>query len=122
MGAGLARSGRAEPLGHAPSLLHSLWVAACVCLLRPQAAEALARSARRLALVSGHGLKFYEAIGGVFHGWALIQRLGAQASLAALRAAVVAYANTAHMELDLYRAILANPNREPAILRRARRF
>ena len=49
----------------------------------------------------------YEAIGGVFHGWALIQQLDAQAGLAELRAAVATYATTAHVNLDLYRAILA---------------
>ena len=47
----------------------------------------------------------YEAIGGVFHGWALIQQRDAQAELAELRAAVAAYATTAHVNLDLYRAI-----------------
>ena len=60
-----------------------------------------------MALGSEHGLKLYEAIGGVFHGWALIQQGDAQAGLAELRAAVATYATTSHVNLDLYRAILA---------------
>jgi hypothetical protein len=96
-----------EILDHLPSLLHSLRFATCVYFLRRQAADAFACSARLLALGSEHGLKMYEAIGGVFHGWALIQQLDAQAGLAELRAAVATYATTAHMNLDLYRAILA---------------
>jgi class 3 adenylate cyclase len=96
-----------ETLDHLPSLLHSLWFASSVYFLRRQAADVLACSARLLALGSEHGLKLYEAIGGVFHGWALIQQLDAQAGLAELRAAVATYATTAHVNLDLYRAILA---------------
>ncbi|HYB11391.1 MAG TPA: adenylate/guanylate cyclase domain-containing protein [Alphaproteobacteria bacterium] len=96
-----------ETLDHMPSLLHSLRFATSVYFLRRQAADVLACSARLLALGSEHGLKMYEAIGGVFHGWALIQQLDAQAGLAELRAAVATYATTAHMNLDLYRAILA---------------
>jgi class 3 adenylate cyclase len=96
-----------ETLDHLPSLLHSLWFATSVYFLRRQAADVLACSARLLALGSEHGLKLYEAIGGVFHGWALIQQLDAQAGLAELRAAVATYATTAHVNLDLYRAILA---------------
>jgi len=96
-----------EALDHLPSLLHSQWFAASVYFLRRQAADVLACSARLLALGSEHGLKLYEAIGGVFHGWALIQQRDAQAGLAELRAAVAVYATTAHVNLDLYRAILA---------------
>ena len=96
-----------ETLDHLPSLLHSLWFANSVYFLRRQAVDVLACSARLLALGSEHGLKLYEAIGGVFHGWALIQQLDAQAGLAELRAAVATYATTAHVNLDLYRAILA---------------
>jgi hypothetical protein len=96
-----------EALDHLPSLVHSLWFAASVYFLRRQAADVLAFSARLLALSSEHGLKLYEAIGGVYHGWALIQQLDAQAGLAELRTAVATYATTAHVNLDLYRAILA---------------
>jgi Glycosyl hydrolases family 25 len=92
---------------HLPSLLHSLWFAASVYFLRRQAADVLECSARLLALGGEHGLKLYEAIGGVFHGWARIQQRNAQAGLAELRAAVAAYATIAHVNLDLYRAILA---------------
>ncbi|MBV8320028.1 MAG: AAA family ATPase [Hyphomicrobiales bacterium] len=92
---------------HLPSLLHSLWFAASVYFLRRQAADVLECSARLLALGGEHGLKLYEAIGGVFHGWARIQQSDAQAGLAELRAAVAANATTAHVNLDLYRAILA---------------
>jgi class 3 adenylate cyclase len=95
-----------QALDHLPSLLHSLWFAASVYFLRRQAADVLGCSARLLALGNEHGLKLYEAIGGVFHGWALIQQRDAQAGLAELRAAVAAYATTAHVNLDLYRAIL----------------
>ncbi len=95
-----------ETLDHLPSLLHSLWFATSVYFLRRQAADVLACNAQLLALGSEHGLKLYEAIGGVFHGWALIQQLDAQAGLAELRAAVATYATTAHVNLDLYRAIL----------------
>ena len=59
---------------HLPSLLHSLWFAASVYFLRRQAADVLECSARLLALGGQHGLKLYEAIGGVFHGWARIQQ------------------------------------------------
>jgi class 3 adenylate cyclase len=96
-----------ETLDHLPSLLHSLWFATSVYFLRRQAADVLACSARLLALGSEHGLKLYEAIGGVFHGWALIQQVDAQAGLAELRAAVATYATTARVNLDLYRATLA---------------
>ena len=96
-----------EALDHLPSLLHSLWFASSVHFLRRQAADVLAYSSRLLALGSEHGLKLYEAIGGVFHGWALIQQRDAQAGLAELRAAVATYATTSHVNLDLYRAILA---------------
>jgi class 3 adenylate cyclase len=96
-----------QALDHLPSLLHSLWFAASVYFLRRQAADVLGCSARMLALGNEHGLKLYEAIGGVFHGWALMQQLDAQAGLEELRAAVAAYATTAHVNLDLCRAILA---------------
>jgi class 3 adenylate cyclase len=96
-----------QALDHWPSLLHSLRFAASVYFLRRQAADVLECSARLLALGAEHGLKMYEAIGGVFHGWAVIQQRDAQAGLAELRAAVAAYAITAHINLDLYRAILA---------------
>jgi hypothetical protein len=104
-----ARDGIAlgEALDHLPSLLHSLWFASIVYFLRRQAADVLGCSARLLALGSEHRLKLYETIGGVFHGWALIQQGDAQAGLAELRAAVAAYATTAHVNLDLWRAILA---------------
>jgi class 3 adenylate cyclase len=104
-----AREGVAlgQALDHWPSLLHSLRFAASVYFLRRQAADVLGCSARLLALGAEHGLKMYEAIGGVFHGWALIQQRDAQAGLAELRAAVAAYATTAHINLELYRAILA---------------
>jgi hypothetical protein len=88
---------------HLPSLLHSLWFAASVYFLRRQAADVLECSARLLALGGQHGLKLYEAIGGVFHGWARIQQRDGRAGLAELRAAVAAYATTAHVNLDLYR-------------------
>jgi predicted ATPase len=96
-----------QALDHLPSLLHSLWLAASVYFLRRQPADVLGCTARLLALGNEHGLKLYEAIGGVFHGWALNQQRDAQAGLAELRAAVAAYAATAHVNLDLYRAILA---------------
>jgi hypothetical protein len=96
-----------QALNHLPSLLHSLWYVASVYFLRRQAADVLECSARLLALGSEHGLKLYEAIGGVFHGWALIQQRDAQAGLAELRAAVAAYTATAAFNSDLYRAILA---------------
>ena len=96
-----------ETLDHLPSLLHSLWFAASVYFLRRQAADVLAFSQQLLALSSEHGLKLYEAIGGVYHGWALIRQLDAQAGLVELRTAVATYATTAHVNLDLYRAILA---------------
>ncbi len=96
-----------EALDHLPSLVHSLWFATSVYFLRRQAADVLAFSTRLLALGSEHGLKLYEAIGGVYHGWALIQQLDAQAGLAELRKAVATYATTSHVNLDLYRAILA---------------
>jgi hypothetical protein len=104
-----ARNGIAlgQASDHLPSLLHSLWFAASVYFLRRQAPDVLECSARLLALGGEHGLKLYEAIGGVFHGWARIQQSNAQAGLAELRAAVAAYATTAHVNLDLYRAILA---------------
>ena len=96
-----------EALDHLPSLVHSLWFATSVYFLRRQAADVLAFSARLLALSSERGLKLYEAIGGVYHGWALIQQLDAQAGLTELRTAVATYATTSHVNLDLCRAILA---------------
>jgi len=117
-----------ESLDHLPSLLHSLWFAASVYFLRRQTADVLACSARLLALGREHALRMYEAIGGVFHGWALIQQPDAQAGLTELRAAVATFATTAHLHLGVYRAILAeaelragNPEEGAAVLIQAER-
>jgi len=97
----------AEGLGHVPSVLHSLWFAVAVCHLRRDLAATRDYSERLLTLGHEHGLRQYHAIGGIFHGWALIRSGSAEEGLAELRSCTGRYGATSWTMLGLFRAILA---------------
>jgi class 3 adenylate cyclase len=97
----------AERLRHVPSVLHSLWFTAAVCHLRQDVATVRACSDRLLTLGREHGLKQYQVIGGIFHGWALTQSASGEEGLAELRSCVGFYRKIAWTMLDLFRTILA---------------
>jgi predicted ATPase len=97
----------AERLRHVPSVLHSLWFTAAVCHLRQDLATVRACSDRLLTLGREHGLKQYQAIGGIFHGWALTQSASGEEGLAELRSCVGFYGEIGWTMLALFRAILA---------------
>jgi class 3 adenylate cyclase len=97
----------AEGLGHVPSLLHALWFAAAVCHLRRDLATARDYSERLLTLGRKHGLENYQTVGGIFHGWALMQSGSREEGLAKLRSCVGRYGATAWTMLGLFRAMLA---------------
>jgi predicted ATPase len=97
----------AEGLRHVPSVLHSLWFAAAVCHLRRDLATTRDYSERLLTLGREHGLRQYQAIGGIFHGWALMQSGSGEEGLAELRSCVGRYGATSWTMLGLFRAILA---------------
>src|SRR5438477_10052574 len=63
----------AQGLGHLPSLAHALWFAGCIHLLRRDVPSVLDCGERLLMLGGEHGLEFYQSIGGILHGWSLIQ-------------------------------------------------
>jgi len=60
-----------------------------------------------LTLGREHGLKQYQAIGGIFHGWALTQSVSGGEGLAELRSCVGFYGEIGWTMLALFRAILA---------------
>ena len=97
----------AEGLRHVPSVLHSLWFAAAVCHLRQDLATVRVCSERFLTLGREHGLKQYQAIGGIFHGWALTRSGSWEEGLAELRSCVGFYGTIGWTMLALFRAILA---------------
>jgi class 3 adenylate cyclase len=97
----------AERLRHVPSVLHSLWFTAAVCHLRQDVAAVRACSDRLLTLGREHGLKQYQVIGGIFHGWALTQSASGEEGLAELRSCVGFYRKIGSTMLDLFRTILA---------------
>ena len=97
----------AEGLRHVPSVLHSLWFAAAVCHLRQDLATVRVCSDRLLTLGREHGLKQYQAIGGIFHGWALTRSGSWEEGLAELRSCVGFYGTIGWTMLALFRAILA---------------
>ena len=97
----------AERLRHVPSVLHSLWFTAAVRHLRQDLATVRACSDRLLTLGREHGLKQYQAIGGIFHGWALTQSASGEEGLAELRSCVGFYGEIGWTMLALFRAILA---------------
>ena len=97
----------AEGLRHVPSVLHSLWFAAAVCHLRRDLATTRDYSERLLTLGREHGLRQYQAIGGIFHGWVLMQSGSGEEGLAELRSCVGRYGATSWTMLGLFRAILA---------------
>jgi predicted ATPase len=96
----------AEGLRHVPSVLHSLWFAAAVRHLRRDLATTRDYSERLLTLGREHGLRQYQAIGGIFHGWALMQSGSGEEGPAELRSCVGRYGATSWTMLGLFRAIL----------------
>jgi predicted ATPase len=105
----IAREGiiLAEGLGHVPSVLHSLWFAVAVCHLRRDLAKARDHSERLLTLGHEHGLRQYQAVGGIFRGWALMKSGSVAEGLAELRSWIGRYGATSWTMLGLFRAILA---------------
>jgi class 3 adenylate cyclase len=97
----------AEGLGHVPSVLHSLWFAVAVGHLRRDLATARDYSERLLTLGHEHGLRQYQAVGGIFHGWALMQSGSGDEGLAELRSCIGRYGATSWTMLGLFRAMLA---------------
>jgi class 3 adenylate cyclase len=97
----------AEGLGHVPSVLHSLWFAVAVGHLRRDLATARDYSERLLTLGHEHGLRQYQAVGGIFHGWALMQSGSGDEGLAELRSCTGRYGATSWTMLGLFRAMLA---------------
>jgi class 3 adenylate cyclase len=97
----------AEGLGHVPSILHSLWFAVAVGHLRRDLATARDYSERLLTLGHEHGLRQYQAVGGIFHGWALMQSGSGDEGLAELRSCIGRYGATSWTMLGLFRAMLA---------------
>ena len=63
-------------------------------------------SDRLLTLGREHGLEQYQAIGGIFHGWALTQSASGEEGLAELRSCVGFYAEIGWTMSGLFRAIL----------------
>jgi predicted ATPase len=84
-----------------------LWFTAAVCHLRQDVATVRACSDRLLTLGREHGLKQYEVIGGIFHGWALTQSASGEEGLAELRSCVGFYRKIGSTMLGLFRTILA---------------
>jgi class 3 adenylate cyclase len=97
----------AERLRHVPSVLHSLWFTAAVCHLRQDVATVRACSDRLLTLGREHGLKQYQVIGGIFHGWALTQSASGEEGLAELRSCVGFYREIGSTMVGLFRTMLA---------------
>ena len=97
----------AERLRHVPSLLHALWFAAAVSHLRRDVAAARDCAERMLTLGAEHGLKQYQAIGGIFRGWTLSETGEREEGLAELRAHVAVYAAAGWTMLALCRSMLA---------------
>jgi predicted ATPase len=64
-------------------------------------------SERLLTLGREHGLRQYQAIGGIFHGWVLMQSGSGEEGLAEVRSCVGRYGATSWTMLGLFRAILA---------------
>ena len=97
----------AERLRHVPSLLHALWFAAAVSHLRRDVGTTRDCAERMLTLGAEHGLKQYQAIGGIFRGWTLSETGERDEGLAELRAHVAVYAAAGWTMLALCRSMLA---------------
>jgi hypothetical protein len=97
----------AEGLRHVPSVLHALWFAAAVAHLRRDLATARDCAERLSTFGREHGLRTYQAIGGIFHGWVLTQTGGDAEGLAELRSCVARYDAAAWTMLALFHAMLA---------------
>ncbi|HEX3954876.1 MAG TPA: adenylate/guanylate cyclase domain-containing protein [Stellaceae bacterium] len=109
----------AERLRHVPSVLHAVWFAGTVAVLRRDFATAHDYGGRLVTLGEEHGLKQYQAIGGIFRGWARTQTDHGKEGRAELRSCVEFYSATAWTMLALFRALLAEAelqagNYEPA--------
>ena len=97
----------AESLSHTPSVGHALWWAAVVHYLRRDVAMALELGERLIALGNEHSLQFYQAVGGIMHGWALATRGRGEEGLPELRRAVSAYGATSRIMIGLFTMMLA---------------
>ncbi|MBV9827445.1 MAG: AAA family ATPase [Alphaproteobacteria bacterium] len=97
----------AERLKHVPSLLHALWFAGAVSVLRRDGNTTRQFGQRLLALGEEHGLTQYRAIGGILHGWAVTQEGRLAEGREELRQSVELYGAQAWTMLALFRALLA---------------
>jgi class 3 adenylate cyclase/predicted ATPase len=118
--------GLAEQLKHVPSLLHAFWFAGLVHQNRRDVAAAGDCADRLVAVGREHGLKQYQAIGSIVHGWTLTRDHRGDQGLAELRSAVTAYSGTtAEVLVELFMAELAEAelcagNAEAAVVALAR--
>ena len=97
----------ANALGHMPSLAHSLWFAGCIHLLRGNVPAVLDCGDRLLKLGCEYKLGFYHWIGGILHGWSLVQLGNPAEGLSEMRTAVDAYGASGPTMLSFFHAILA---------------
>jgi class 3 adenylate cyclase/predicted ATPase len=97
----------ASALGHMPSLAHSLWFAGCIHLLRRDVPSVLDCGERLLRLGGEHRLGFYRSIGGILHGWSLVQVGNTAEGLAEMRPAVDAYGASGPTMVRFFHATLA---------------
>ena len=107
-----ARSARdgidlARSLSHAPSLGHALWFAAVVYHMHRDVPKVLDCGERLIALGHEHGLPFYQTIGSIMHGWALVRLGRVTEGLPALRQAMSRYRTTAVVMISLLTTMLA---------------
>ncbi|HWD57815.1 MAG TPA: AAA family ATPase [Stellaceae bacterium] len=96
-----------EKLAHIPSTLHALWFAGTLRLLRREGAMARDCGERLLALGGAHGLKQYQALGGIIHGWALIQLGRPDEGRREFVVSIDQYGATARLMLDVFQTGLA---------------
>jgi adenylate cyclase len=96
-------SALAETLTHLPSRGHALWFAAAAFQLRRDATMVLHFAERLLAICSEHGLRQYQPIGHILHGWAFAHLADMEEGLSELRRAP----NLAGTQRSYFNAILA---------------
>ena len=97
----------ARSLSHAPSLGHALWFAAVVYHMHRDVPKVLDCGERLIALGHEHGLPFYQTIGSIMHGWALVRLGRVTEGLPALRQAMSRYRTTAVVMISLLTTMLA---------------
>jgi predicted ATPase len=107
-----ARSARdgidlAASLSHVPSLGHALWFAAVVHHFHRDVPMVLDCGERLIALGHEHGLPFYQTIGSIMRGWALVKLGRVAEGLPELRQAMSRYRATSRVMIALLTTMLA---------------